>query len=202
MKPTTDPTTEARALIDSAAALAGLTTENLPPLFKDDTEARGPLPCLVTDPTTGRRLHLRRITYPAGHAGRLSMSAEWPRDATGRSHEPRTRPAAATVAPATEPAALARRLRRYLDETQEAHEEATRYAAQADAYAKQTAETVAALVAAGWKPPTKHSTHPSLPILPGNAYAYNEQVNGDRVSLELRSLTPAQAIAITAILLP
>lgn len=201
MKPPTDPATEARALIDSAAALAGMTTEPIPHHEDRETGEPYPLPCLVTDPTTGRRLRLDRITYPHSQAGRLSMSAEWPRDKTGRSHEPRTRPAAATVAPTTEPAALGRRLRRYLEETQEAHEGATRYAAQADAYAQQTAETIAALVAAGWKPPTKHNTNPSLPTLPGDAYAYSQQVNGDRVNLELRSLTPAQAIAITAILL-
>lgn len=199
MKTPTDPTTNARALIDSAAALAGMTTETPPPLYKDDPE-RPPLPCYVTDPTTGRRLHMRRVTYPASAAGRIAISQEWPRDAKGCSHAPRTRPAAATVAPTTEPAALARRLRRYLEETQEAHDEAATRAAQHDDHATRTAATIAALVAAGWKPPHKHSEHPSLPTLPGDAYGYREQVSGDRVTLELRGLTTEQAIAITAIL--
>lgn len=199
MTPTTNET--ARALIDSAAALAGMTTETPPPLYKDDPP-REPLPCYATDPTTGRRLHLRRVTYPASQAGRLSMSPVWPTDATGRSHWPRTMPPAATVAPTTEPAALARRLRRYLEETQEAHEEAARYAAEHDDHATKTAETIAALVAAGWTPPTKHKESPSLPRLPGDAYGYREQVTGDRVTLELRGLTTEQALAVTAALRP
>ncbi len=198
---TTDPTTEARALIDSAAALAGMTTETPPPLYKDDPERR-PLPCYVTDPATGRRLHLRRMTYPASAAGRVAISPEWPRDTTGRSHSPRTVPTPATVAPTTTPAALARRLRRYMTETQEAHDEAARYAAQHDDHAARTAATIAALVAAGWNPPTKHTENPTLPTLPGDAYGYREQVTGDRVTLELRGLTTAQALAITAALRP
>ena len=198
---TTDHNTDARALIDSAAALAGMTTETPPPLYKDDPERR-PLPCYVTDPATGRRLHLRRMTYPASAAGRVAMSPEWPRDATGRSHEPRTRPAAATVAPTTEPAALARRLRRYMTETQAAHDEAAERAAAHSDHATKTAATIAALVAAGWTPPGKHDDSPRFPRLPGDAYSYREQVTGDRVTLELRGLTAAQALAITAALRP
>lgn len=190
---TTDHNTAAhRALINSAAALAGMTAENTPE----------PLPCYVTDPTTGRRLRLHRATYPASAAGRLVISPEWSRDATGRSHIPRTVPTNATVAPTTTAGALARRLRRYMTETQAAHDEAAERAAEHSDHATRTAATTAALVAAGWTPPTKHAESPTLPTLPGDAYGYREQVTGDRVSLELRGLTIAQALAITAALRP
>lgn len=202
MKPTTDPTTEARALIDSAAALAGMTTENHPHHTDRDTGEPYPLPCLILDPTTGRRLYLHRITYPYSQAGRLSMSPEWPRDTTGRSHIPRTVPTPATVAPTTTAGALARRLRRYMTETQTAHDEAATRAAEHSDHATKTAATTAALVAAGWTPPTKNTESPTLPTLPGDAYGYREQVTGDRVSVELRGLTIAQALAVTAALRP
>ena len=194
---TTDHNTEARALINTAAALAGMTAD-------DNTHAAEPLPlpCLVTDPTTGRRLHLRRATYPASAAGRLVIAPAWPTDSTGRSHIPRTVPSPATVAPSTTAGALARRLRRYMTETQDAHEEAANRAAAHSDHATKTAATIAALVAAGWTPPTKNNESPSLPRLPGDAYGYQEQVTGDRVDLQLRGLTVAQALAVTAALRP
>ena len=198
MKPTTDPTTAAhRATINTAAALAGMTAED-----NDHSPEPLPLPCLVTDPATGRRLHVRRATYPASAADRLIISPAWPTDSAGRSHIPRTVPTPATVAPTTTAAALARRLRRYMTETQTAHEEAAERAAEHSDHATKTAATVAALVAAGWTPPTKHDESPTLPTLPGDAYGYREQVTGDRVTLELRGLTIAQALAITAALRP
>ena len=189
----TDYNTEARALINTAAALAGMTAED-----NDHSPEPLPLPCLVIDPATGRRLHLRRATYPASTAGRIAIAPAWPTDSTGRSHIPRTVPSPATVAPTTTAGALARRLRRYMTETQDAHDEATARAAEHSDHATKTAATVAALVAAGWTPPTKHNESPTLPTLPGDAYGYREQLTGDRVSVELRGLTIAQALAITA----
>ena len=194
---TTDHNTEARALINTAAALAGMTAE-------DNTHSPEPLPlpCIVTDAATGRRLHVRRATYPASAAGRIAIAPAWPTDSTGRSHIPRTVPTPATVAPTTTAGALARRLRRYMTETQEAPDEATARAAAHSDHAARTTATIAALVAAGWTPPTKNNESPSLPRLPGDAYGYQEQVTGDRVSVELRGLTIAQALAITAALRP
>ena len=194
---TTDYNTDARALINSAAALAGMTAED-----NTHTAEPLPLPCLVIDPATGRRLHLRRATYPASAAGRLVISPEWPTDSTGRSHIPRTVPSLATVAPTMTAGALARRLRRYMAETQAAHDEAATRAAEHSDHATKTAATVAALIAAGWTPPTQHNGSPTLPTLPGDAYGYHEQVTGDRVDIQLRGLTIAQALAITAALRP
>ena len=194
---TTDYNTEARALVNTAAALAGMTAED-----NTHTAEPLPLPCLVIDPATGRRLHLRRATYPASAAGRLVISPEWPRDTTGRGHIPRTVPSPTTVAPTTTAGALARRLRRCMTETQDAHDEATARAAEHSDHATRTAATIAALVAAGWTPPTKHTESPTLPTLPGDAYGYREQVTGDRVEIQLRNLSLAQALAITAALRP
>lgn len=192
---TTDHNTDARALVNTAAALAGMTAEDSP-------HTPEPLPCYVTDPTTGRRLQVRRATYPASGAGRLVISPAWPTDSTGRSHIPRTVPTPATVAPTTTAGALARRLRRYITETQAACDEAATRAAEHSDHATKTAATTAALVAAGWTPPTKHTESPTLPTLPGNAYGYREQVTGDRVEIQLRNLSLAQALAVTAALRP
>ncbi len=192
---TTTYTAAHRATINTAAALAGMTTEDSP-------HTPEPLPCYVTDPATGRRLRLHRMTYPASAAGRIAITPAWPTDSTGRSHIPRTVPTPATVAPSTTAGALARRLRRYLAETQDAHDEATARAAAHSDHATKTAATIAALVAAGWTPPTKNNESPSLPRLPGDAYGYQEQVTGDRVDIQLRGLTVSQALAITAALRP
>lgn len=192
----TDHNTEARALIDTAAAALGWTTS-----ARDDNPPRT-LPATVTDPTTGRALYVRRISYPAAQAGRLAISPEWPKDSANRNHIPRTVPSPATVAPTTTAAALARRLRRYMDETQDAHAEAAARAADHSDHATKTAATAAALVAAGWTPPTKHNESPTLPRLPGDAYGYREQVTGDRVEIQLRNLSLAQALAVTAALRP
>jgi hypothetical protein len=195
---TTTPDTTARALLDTAAAALGWTTASQRRLYKDDPEA-GPMPATVTDPTTGRALHARRIAYPASQAGRLAISPVYPADpTTGRTAYPQTIHPAATVAATTSPAALARRLARYMDESAESYNEATAAQDSAARYAAQTAATIAALVAAGWKPGSKHDATPRAPEIPGRAYSIAESVTGDTVRLTLAGLTAAQAVAAVA----
>ena len=189
---TTDHSTEARALIDSAAAALGWTTS-----ARDDNPPRT-LPATVTDPTTGRALHVRRATYPASAAGRIVISPEWPRDSANRNHIPRTVPTAASVAPTTTAAALARRLRRYMDETQAAHAEAAVHAAQHSDHAARTATTAAALIAAGWHPGNRYNDNPQPPNPTPTTYATADSVSGDTVRLTLAGITAAQALAALA----
>ena len=89
---------------------------------------------------------------------------------------------------------------RFLEETQSSFHSATQWRDSANNHASLAEATKAALVAAGWKAPGKHDDHPRAPRLAGEAYAYGEQVSGATVSLELRNLTAAQAIAIIGIL--
>lgn len=190
MKPTDH---ETRETIAAAAALASMTVESRPKLYPDDPEP-DPLPCLITDQATGRTLYARRITYPASKAGRVSVSPCWPQDAQKRTHPPRHDIAAATMAPNTPPERMAKRLRSYLAETQKAHEEAARAAAAHDEHDAAQAATAAALVAAGWTA-SKHGM-PYPPTLPGHTYARTMATSADRVDLEIRGLSAAQAIAI------
>lgn len=195
---TTTPDTTARALIDAAAAALGWTTAGPRRRHEDDPEP-GPMPATVTDPATGRALHLRRIAYPRAQAGRLSMSPVYPADpVTGRTSYPQTIHPAATVAPTTSPAALARRLARYMDESAESYNEATAAQDSAARYAAQTAATIAALIAAGWRPGSKHDATPRAPEIPGRAYSIAESVTGDTVRLTLAGLSAAQAVAAVA----
>ena len=195
---TTTNDTTARALVDSAAAALGWTTAGPRRLFKDDPEP-GPMPATVTDPATGRALHVRRITYPAAQAGRLAISPTYPADpTTGRTTFPRTLHPVATVSPATPPDTLARRLRRYMDESAESYAEAVATQESAARYEAQTAATMAALVAAGWRPGSKHDATPRAPELPGRAYAIAESVTGDTVRFTLAGLSAAQAVAALA----
>jgi hypothetical protein len=157
------------------------------------------MPATVTDPATGRALHVRRITYPAAQAGRLAISPNYPADpVTGRTTYPRTTHPAATVAPTTPAATLARRLRRYMDESAESYAEAVAAQDSATHYEEQTKATIAALVAAGWRPGSKHDATPRAPELPGRAYAISESVSGDTVRLTLAGLSAAQATAALA----
>lgn len=192
MKPTDH---ETRQTIEAAAALAGMTVASLTKLYQDDPEP-GPLPCRIIDPATGRTLHARRITYPASKAGRVSVSPCWPQDAQRRTHPPRRDVAAATMAPDTPPDRMAKRLRAYLAETQDAHDEAARTAAAHDAHDNQTAATVAALEAAGWKAHPSRQCVVTAPTLPGNAYIMHEEIHGETLSFQIRGITAAQAIAI------
>jgi hypothetical protein len=194
---TTNETT-ARALIDSAAAALGWTTAGPRRAYQDDPEP-GPMPATVTDPATGRAIHVRRITYPAAQAGRLAISPTYPADpVTGRTTHPRTPHPVATVSGDTPPATLARRLRRYVDESAESYAEAVAAQDSAARYEEQTAATMAALVAAGWRPGSKHDATPRAPELPGRAYAIAESVTGDTVRLTLAGLSAEQAVAALA----
>lgn len=188
----TDHNTEARALIDTAAAALGWTTS-----ARDDNPPRT-LPATVTDPTTGRALYVRRATYPASAAGRIVISPEWPRDSANRNHIPRTVPSPATVAPTTTAAALTRRLRRYMDETQDAHAEAAARAADHSDHATKTAKTAAALIAAGWHPGNRYNDNPQPPNPTPTTYATADSVSGDSVRLTLAGLSAAQAVAALA----
>lgn len=192
MKPTDQQT---RETIEAAAAIAGMTVANPPHLYRDDEEP-SPLPCHIIDQATGRTLYARRITYPASKAGRVSVSPCWPRDAQRRTHPPRHDVAAATMAPDTSPERMAKRLRSYLAETQEAHEEAARNAAAHDEHDAAEAATIATLEAVGWKVHPSRRALVTAPELPGSAYICREQVHGETLSFEIRSITPAQAIAI------
>jgi hypothetical protein len=159
------------------------------------------MPATVTDPTTGRALHVRRATYPASAAGRMAISPTYPADSvTGRTTFPRTVHPVATVAGDTPPATLARRLRRYMDESAESYAEAASAASAADLSARQRGETVAALVAAGWRAPYRPDKEPTAPDLPAGTYVFSERVEDDRVSLDIRRMTAAQAIAVLEIL--
>ena len=190
--------TTARALIDSAAAALGWTTAGPRRAYQDDPEP-GPMPATVTDLATGRSLHVRRISYPAAQAGRLAISPVNPTDpTTGRTTHPRTPHPAATVAGDTAPATLARRLRRYMDESAESYAEALAAQDNAARYAAQTAATTAALVAAGWSPGSNYDATPRAPELPGRAHAIAESVTGDTVRLTLAGLSAAQALAALA----
>jgi hypothetical protein len=199
----TDHNTEARDLLDSAAAALGWTTSALyvrratyPATVTDPTTGRArddnpprTLPATVTDPTTGRALYVRRATYPASMAGRIVISPEWPRDSANRNHIPRTVPSPATVAPTTSPAALARRLRRYMDET---------HAAQHSDHAARTATTAAALIAAGWYPGNRYNDNPQPPNPTPTTYATADSVSGNSIRLTLAGLSAAQALAALA----
>ena len=195
----------ARALVDAAAAtFAGrLSVESLPASYFYEGKQL-PLPCLVRDLATGRTLHVRRETYPASRAGRIAISAEWPKDATGKHHGgPGLERAPASVSPTTSPAAFARRMLRHLDETQAGFNAGAVRAASADKLAREQAETVAALVAAGWRAQATASrpdAAPSAPDLPEGTYVFSERVDGARVSFEVRNMTAAQAIAIVNLL--
>ena len=210
---TTTTTTTARALqsardlVDAAAASPGiggrLSVESLPAAYFYEGNAL-PLPCLVRDLATGRTLHVRRETYPASRAGRIAISAEWPKDATGKHYgDPGLERAPASVSPTTSPAALARKMLRHLDETQAGFNAGAVRAASADKLAREKAETVAALVAAGWRAQATASrpdAPPTAPDLPEGTYIFAERVDGARVSFEVRNMTAAQAIAVVDIL--
>lgn len=195
---TTD--TAARAALDSAAASLGWTVTTPPKLYKDDPEP-DPLPVYVTDPATGRALYIRRVTYPASQAGRLSISPRWPESGTGRSYTPREMPPTATLAGDTAPAAIARRLARYMTETADAYAEAIAERDSYEAHARAQADTIAALVAGGWRKPSRHApASPCVPELAGNAYGTAAHVSGDSVQFEVRGLTTGQALAVSRIL--
>jgi hypothetical protein len=193
----TDHNTEARALIDTAAASLGWTTTGPRRAYQDDPEP-GPMPATVTDPTTGRALYVRRATYPASAAGRLVISPEWPKDSTGRNHTPRTVHPVATVAGDTPPATLARRLRRYMDESAAAYAEAAAHAAQHSDHAARTAATAAALIAAGWYPGNRYNDNPQPPNPTPTTYATADSVSGESIRLTIAGLSAAQAVAALA----
>jgi hypothetical protein len=196
---TTPEDQQARALIDSAAAVLGWTTAGPSKRYPDDPEP-GPMPATVTDPATGRALIVRRITYPAAQAGRLAMSPRYPADpVTGRVTYPPTSYPAATVAPttpaATPAATLARRLARYMQETADSYRVARDQLDAANDHDRRTQATRAALIAGGWTCGNRHDTMPCPPRLPGLAHTIAESVNGDHVRVTLAGLTAAQALA-------
>jgi hypothetical protein len=85
-----------------------------------------------------------------------------------------------------------------MDESAESYAEAAAAQDSAARYEAQTAATMAALVAAGWRPGSKHDATPRAPELPGRAYAIAESVTGDTVRLTLAGLSAAQAVAALA----
>jgi hypothetical protein len=202
---TTDTNTRlqsARDLVEAAAAASPqrLAVESLPAAYFYEGRQL-PLPCIVRDLATNRALHVRRETYPASRVGRISISAEWPKDAAGKHHgEPGLQRGPASVAPTASPASLARKICQHLRETQAAYDVAAASAAAADLSARQREETVAALVAAGWRAPYRPGKEPTAPDLPAGTYVFSERVEDDRVSLDIRRMTAAQAIAVLEIL--
>lgn len=189
---------QARATVDAAAEALGWTTGPAWPPREDEPEPE-PFPCKIHDPSTGRALFVRRLMHPRSVAGRLAIFPDYPRETNGKAYLPQRIPSHATTAPDIAPATLAKRLARYLAETAPHFAEAQDKKERDEAHNDSTQATIAALVAAGWTPPRRHSTEPSGPEL-ANGYFDREQVSGGSVSFQLRGLTLAQALAVTAAL--
>lgn len=194
-------TTTAHANLIAAATLAGLSAVTRSKGYKEHPPER--IPVDITDPATGRAIVAGCNDYRSPNRWRFSPT--FPRDSTGQDTTPTTPAPVPTAAQDTPPATLAKRLRKYFDDFAPLHEEAETRRDQWNQHHAKTAESLAALIAAGALPPRPQCAEREpfrLPPLPGGAYARETRLSGDSVTMHLEGLTVSQACAILKALIP
>jgi hypothetical protein len=183
----------AHANLIHAAALAGFEAIARSKGYEEHEPERVPVD--ITDPATGRSITATCNDYRK--RDRWTFHPAFPRDSAGESCAPYETPPAPTSAKDTPPATLAKRLRGYFDLFAPLHQKAEDRRDRSNEHHRKTAETVAALIAAGALPPGPHNREPfKLPRLPGGAYSRENRAAPDSVTIHLQGLTTAQAVAI------
>jgi hypothetical protein len=183
----------AHANLIQAAALAGLKAAVRSKGYEEHEPER--IPVDITDPATGRGITATCNDYRK--RDRWTFHPSFPRDAKGQDTTPRPAPPTPTSAKDTPPATLAKRLRGYFDQFAPLHQEAEDRRDRSNEHHRKTAETVAALIAAGALPPGPHDREPfKLPRIAGGAYSRENRAAPDSVTIHLQGLTTAQAVAI------